>query len=104
MNNGTELEVEPQQWEYGEGFQRKCMALCLKDPIFFQKNLGTIHPSYFESQGLSTLSSLMISYFKKHNTVPSYEMMEAQVNEYSITYGGEKTDDLRASLLGWQNM
>lgn len=73
----TELEegaceeetVEP-GYEFDGAFQRKIVALMLRDPTFAIRTHGLIVPEYFESEADSALAAIALDYFERYKGVP----------------------------------
>jgi replicative DNA helicase len=95
------ISLSPNQFSLGEGFDRKVLALCLRDPIFFQSHVDVIKPHYFENSDISTLIFLISQYYSEHFIIPTHEAINAQVYEHGKKYGGQRVDDLIKRLLYW---
>lgn len=91
------------QWPYGDAFQVKVLAHCLKDSTFLPRHNDVIMPSYFQREQLNALAYLITSYFKKYQSVPTYEALSTQVTTYVSTYGGDRAPEMFRDLTEWMD-
>jgi replicative DNA helicase len=65
------------KYEFDQPFQRKIVALTLRDNGFATQTEGLVLPEYFENQADAALVSIGLDYFKKFKSVPtSISMIE----------------------------
>lgn len=97
------MQTLSEKWGYGESFQFQVLALCLRDPQFLAKYIDIIDHTYFETQELSTLAYIVLSFFKSRGTVPHRDTVDCLLHDYAQTYDKSGQQGLEARLRHWMN-
>lgn len=64
-------DVEAKQYDFDKGFQRKILALMVRDTTFNRSVDGLIKPDYFESVSEATLASIALEFYNIYKTAPT---------------------------------
>src|SRR5262245_66030854 len=57
-------------YPYDEGFQRKVVALMLREPGFLGSYADVIEPTYFDDEPCAILARLVLDFASEHQTRP----------------------------------
>ncbi len=68
-------EQEVPKWEFDEGFQRKTLALFLRDSKFANRTKDLIDPAYFANEAHGQLVSLIKKHLQVHKAVPDLRIL-----------------------------
>lgn len=70
MIEQPQQQQQPRMYPYGEEFQNKVLALMLREPTFLAAHADVIDPSYFDSEYHASLATIVLDYYREHNTAP----------------------------------
>ncbi|WP_276122584.1 DnaB-like helicase C-terminal domain-containing protein [Pararhizobium qamdonense] len=68
-------EQEAPKWEFDEGFQRKTLALFMRDTQFANRTKDLIDPAYFTNEAHGQLVSLIKTHMAVHKAVPDLRIL-----------------------------
>lgn len=68
-------EQEAPKWDFDEGFQRKTLALFMRDTQFASRTKDLINPDYFANAAHGQLISLIQGHLRVHKTVPDLRIL-----------------------------
>lgn len=75
--------MQPAKYPYGEDFQIKILALMVQDPTFLAVYQDAINPLFFERVQFTTVSRLLLDYYRQYRTVPDYSACCALVEDHA---------------------
>lgn len=75
------------KYSYGEDFQRKILALMVRDPKFVEFYEDILRPTYFSYDILGTLCRLFLDYWNKYKAIPSSVAAQTVVTEHVDKHG-----------------
>ena len=74
-------DAQQQTYELDTGFQRKIIALTMRDPIFMAQTEGLIKPEYFEEEVDQTVAAISLDFFKAYRSVPSVSSIPTMLKD-----------------------
>ncbi|MBK6942780.1 MAG: hypothetical protein IPH13_21615, partial [Planctomycetes bacterium] len=74
------------QYEYGEDFQRRVVALLLQDPTWVVECSGVVRSSYFTNSILRTIVELVLQFAGQYGASPRRETMSLLLDAHAISY------------------
>jgi replicative DNA helicase len=66
-----EAETESTSYDFDTGFQRKIIALSMRDPVFMAQTDGLIKPEYFTEEVDQAVISMTLDFYKSYRSVPN---------------------------------
>lgn len=63
--------AEEQTYDFDVGFQRKIIALSMRDPVFMAQTDGLIKPGYFAEEVDQAVVGMTVDFFKAYRSVPN---------------------------------
>lgn len=70
-----------------EPFQRRIIALALREPRFVEHYGDMLKPSYFDVSAYQHLAQIIVTFVTRHKRLPSKETFESLIDSYTETNG-----------------
>lgn len=73
--------AEEQTYDFDVGFQRKIIALSMRDPIFMAQTEGLIKPAYFTEEVDQAVIGMTTDFYKSYRSVPNRSSIPTMIKD-----------------------
>lgn len=81
LDSMSDAEERPSIYQWGEDFQRRIIAMLLRDINFLIEAQGLVQAQYFENEVHKLLCRILFKYFEKYESVPHRVILEQELSD-----------------------